>query len=72
MIGAVGRVGAVGGSRGRAAVAPAGPDFTLSNSTVTTDWGRAVVGELVPSGVDPGSVYFVLVGDPAGIAVENG
>lgn len=47
------------------------PDFTLSNASVTTQWGVAAVGELVPVNA-PAGAYFVLVGEPAGFAVENG
>ncbi|OSZ69147.1 hypothetical protein CAP39_10165 [Sphingomonas sp. IBVSS1] len=69
LIGAVGRVGMAGGRR----VAPAGvPDFGLSGSSVTTAWGTVAVGDLVPNAATPAGAYFVLVGEPAGLAVVNG
>lgn len=72
MIGAVGLVGRFGGAVRRRAASSVSPDFTLTNATVTTQWGVAVVGELVPNGATPAGAYFVLVGNPAGFAVENG
>lgn len=48
------------------------PDFSLSNSSVATSWGTAIVGELIPNGATPPGVYFVLVDEPAGLAVVNG
>lgn len=72
MIGAIGLIGAFGWRR-RAFTPPTDtPDFTLSNSTVTTAWGVVAVGDLVPNGDTPAGAYFVLVDDPAGFAVENG
>jgi hypothetical protein len=69
LIGAVGRVGQMGGRR----VTPAGvPDFSLSGSSVTTAWGTVAVGDLVPNAATPAGAYFVLVGEPAGLAVVNG
>lgn len=71
----LGRVGAVGGSRGRAATAA--PDFALSATTVTTTWGVVTVGTLTPINAPQGA-YFLLVegaaasGDEAGLAVVNG
>ncbi len=47
------------------------PDFSLSNATVTPAWGVVAVGNLVPSNA-PAGAYFVLVGEPAGLAVVNG
>lgn len=77
MLGAVGRVGSVGGVLRRASEAGAVPDFTLSNATVATTWGTVQVGTLTPINAPPGA-YFVLVegtgaiGDEAGLAVVNG
>ncbi len=48
------------------------PDFTLSNDAVTTAWGVVPIGQLVPNAETPAGAYFVLVGEPAGFAVENG
>jgi hypothetical protein len=71
LIGAVGRVGLFG--RAPRAVAPAGgPDFSLSNNNVVTAWGTVVVGDLIPNAATPAGVSFVLVGEPAGLAVVNG
>ena len=68
----VGRIGRVGGA-GRTLPAPpaGGPDFTLSNNSVVTAWDVRVVGELLPVNAPAGS-YFVLVDEPAGLAVVNG
>ena len=77
MIGRVGGVGRVGGSRGQPAAAAATADFTLSNTSVTTFWGLVTVGQLLPTNA-PVESYFVLVesaaasGDEAGLAVVNG
>ncbi len=50
---------------------PGGADFTLSGTSVTTAWATVAVGDLTP--VDaPAGAYFVLVGEPAGLAVVNG
>jgi hypothetical protein len=68
LIGAVGRVGLFGGPP-RAAAAP---DFTLSNASVSSGWNPVVVGELIPNAATPPGVYFVLVDEPAGLAVVNG
>lgn len=70
LIGAVGRVGRFGGFR----PAPAGtPDFTLSAATATPAWNSAVAfGDLIPNAATPAGAYFVLVGEPAGLAVVNG
>lgn len=71
----LGRVGAVGGSRGRAIMAAA--DFALSATTVATTWGVVTVGTLTPINAPQGA-YFLLVegaaasGDEAGLAVVNG
>lgn len=76
MIGAVGRVGRVGGGRSVVPVA-GGADFTLTNASVTTAWATVTVGQLLPVNAPAGS-YFVLVesaassGDDAGLAVVNG
>lgn len=73
----VGRIGAVGGSRGGSAAPAVPPDFTLSASTVTTAWGLVTIGDLSPTGA-PADAYFMLVesiavsGDEAGLAVVNG
>ena len=77
MIGAVGRVGNIGGSRGRASMPTASPDFTLSNATVATIWGTVTVGELTPINAPPGVTFRLVqtsgaVGDEAGLAVVNG
>jgi hypothetical protein len=73
VIGAVGLPGRLGQGRWRAPAAAAGsPDFTLSSTAVVTAWGVVSVGTLVPSGVDPETVSFVLVGNPAGLAAVNG
>jgi hypothetical protein len=57
---------------GGAPPAPAA-DFSLSGASAVTAWNGAVAfGDLVPSGVVPGSARFVLVGEPAGLAVVNG
>jgi hypothetical protein len=68
---------ALNARRRRTVGAAGGPDFTLSNSTVTTEWGTVEVGTLTP--VDaPAGVYFLIVedtnptGEYAGIAVVNG
>jgi hypothetical protein len=68
LIGAVGRVGLFGGPPRAAAV----PDFTLSNASVTSGWDVVTIGELIPNGATPPGAYFVLVGEPAGLAVVNG
>jgi hypothetical protein len=70
MIGAPGLIGALGFSRGRPAP-PGAPDFTLSNSSVVTAWGRVIVGTLTPQNTAD-AVYFEILSDVAGIAVENG
>lgn len=70
LIGGVGRVGLFG--RAPRAVAAGGPDFSLSNSSVVTAWGTVVVGDLIPNAATPAGVSFVLVGEPAGLAVVNG
>jgi hypothetical protein len=71
MIGGPGRVGRVGGGVFRAAPPPVF-DFTISNTTVTTQWGPAVVvGTFTPVGTAD-EVYFELVSEDAGFAVENG
>ncbi|MBU6167138.1 MAG: hypothetical protein KGQ52_13570 [Alphaproteobacteria bacterium] len=56
------------------AAAPAGtPDFTLSGATATPAWNSAVAfGDLIPNAATPAGAYFVLVGEPAGLAVVNG
>jgi len=73
MIGLVGGLGRVGrfGRAPRVAVA-AGPDFTLSATAVTTVWGVVMVGELTPNAATPAGAFFVLVDEPAGLAVVNG
>lgn len=77
MIGAVGRVGSVGGSRGRVTIVTGGPDFTLSNATVTTEFGLVTVGTLTPVNAPPGVTFRIketagASGDDAGFAVRNG
>jgi hypothetical protein len=67
LVGGVGRVGRFGGVRPAAV-----PDFSLSGSSVTTAWGTVAVGDLVPNAATPVGAYFVLVGEPAGLAVVNG
>lgn len=48
-------------------------DFTLSGTSAATAWNTtSVFGNLVPTGVVPGSARFVLVDEPAGLAVVNG
>ncbi len=69
LVGAVGRVGLPGVMR--RAVAPPAPDFALTATSVTTAWGTVVVGDLVPADA-PAGVFFLLVGEPAGLAVVNG
>ena len=71
--GGVGGVGRIGGG-GRRGNTPAGAaDFTLSGNSATTVWNAATVfGDLVPNGGTPAGAYFVLVGEPAGLAVVNG
>lgn len=55
-----------------------GPDFTLSNSTVTPTWDTVEVGQLVPNGSTPAGAYFLIVEDTnptadySGIYVRNG
>ena len=68
LIGAVGRVGWLGSQPRAAAV----PDFTLTGTSVVTAWGNVVVGDLIPNAATPPGAYFVLVGEPAGLAVVNG
>lgn len=68
LIGYVGRPGLFGSVRrqlGRSA------DFSLSNTSVVTQWATVVIGDLVPADV-PAGAYFVAVGEPAGLAVVNG
>lgn len=50
---------------------PPAVDFTLSNNVVVTAWDVTAIGNLVPTGA-PAGVNFLLVGEPAGLAVENG
>lgn len=70
LIGAVGRVGRFG--HAPRPVAVGGPDFSLSNNNVVTAWGLVAVGDLTPNAATPAGVSFVLVGEPAGLAVVNG
>jgi hypothetical protein len=55
-----------------------GPDFSLSNSAVTTTWATVEVGNLVPNGATPAGAYFLIVedtnptGDYSGVYVRNG
>jgi hypothetical protein len=55
-----------------------GPDFTLSNSTVTTTWDTEEVGDLIPNGATPAGAYFLIVEDTnptadySGVYVRNG
>lgn len=55
-----------------------GPDFSLSNSSVTTTWGTVEVGNLVPNGDTPAGAYFLIVEDTnptapySGVYVRNG
>jgi hypothetical protein len=47
-------------------------NFNLSNAGVITAWNSAVmIGSLIPINA-PAGAYFVLVDEPAGIAVVNG
>lgn len=70
LIGMVGRPGSIGGARWRAQVVrPA--DFSLSNASANTMWGTVVIGELLPTDA-PAGAYFMIVGEPAGLAVVNG
>ncbi|WP_439547258.1 hypothetical protein [Sandarakinorhabdus sp.] len=71
MIGAVGRVGRLGLFGGAIRRVVRSADFTLSNASVATIWGTVEVGNLVPSDA-PAGAYFVIVGEPAGLAVVNG
>lgn len=63
------------GFSGGGGLSPAGggsePDFSLSENTVTTEWGPIVVGNLIPLNA-PAGVSFVLVNEDAGFAVVNG
>lgn len=71
-VGSIGRTGQVGASTYKSSVAPPVTiDFTLSNNTATTQWGTVTIGELLTSNAPEGS-YFVLVDEPAGLAVVNG
>ncbi len=67
----VGLVGRVGQGRRLPSVPGGAPDFSLSGSSVVTAWDVRLVGELLPVDAPAGS-YFVLVGEPAGLAVVNG
>jgi hypothetical protein len=46
-------------------------DFSLSGTSVTTQWGLVVVGTFTPIGTAD-EVYFELVSEDAGFAVRNG
>lgn len=70
LIGAVGRPGSIGGARMRAQVVRAA-DFTVSATSVETLWGTVLIGELLPADA-PAGAYFMIVGEPAGLAVVNG
>lgn len=77
MIGA-GRVGSVGGSRGRVTIVTGAPDFILSNaSVVTTPTGQVLVGEFTIINAPPGCTIRIKEtagpsGDETGLAVVNG
>ncbi len=51
---------------------PGGPDFTIGSTSVATAWDTVTIGELIPNAASPAGVSFVLVGEPAGLAVVNG
>lgn len=61
-----------GGLGGPVDLPPTGPDFTLSNSAVTTIWGTVTVGDLVADGTEPAGSFFVLANEDAGLAITNG
>jgi hypothetical protein len=67
----VGLVGRVGQGRRMPPMAAGVPDFTLSSTSVVTAWDGRLVGELLPVNAPAGS-FFVLVDEPAGLAVVNG
>lgn len=77
MLRGVGHAGRVGQGRFAPPAVTGTADFTLSNSSVTTDWALVAVGNLTATGAPAGS-FFVLVegtgeaGDDAGFAVVNG
>ncbi|WP_353218328.1 hypothetical protein [Sandarakinorhabdus sp.] len=48
-----------------------GVDFILSVTNANTRWGTAMIGALKATNA-PAGAYFVLVGEPAGLAVVNG
>lgn len=67
--GGVGGVGRIGGGARRAATGA--PDFSLSATSASTQWGTVAVGDLIPFNA-PAGVTFRLVNEPAGLAVVNG
>ncbi len=71
MLGAAGLIGRVGQGRRLPMAAAGAPDFTLSNSVISTAWDVRLIGELLPVNA-PAGVIFVAVGEPAGLGVVNG
>lgn len=70
MLAGPGRVGQIGAGARRITTIAA--DFTISASTVATQWGPAVtVGSFTPLNTS-GDVFFELVSEDAGLGVSNG